>query len=357
MIERQFCSGCGVCGAVCGAGAITMRPDREGFLYPHVDPNLCNGCGRCGAVCPAERPEHPNGGLSCFGARAVNGETRALGSSGGIFPLLASRVIEQGGAVFGAALMEDCSVRHICVRRLEELPRITRTKYVQSDLSQVWDSLRPLAREGPVLFCGTPCQTEAVRAFLGEDREQVILAGLVCYGVPSPGVWARYVRHLERKGGGPLRSFRFRDKRAPHGRACSYQIGEQECLRPLEQDPFCRSYFQNINIRPSCFHCPYCTTQRNCDLTLGDFWGVERIRPGFDDGAGCSLVLCHTSRGERLWEQIREQTQWFACREEDAANPDQPRLRTPVRPSPRRALYMGLYGRMPFPIWLGLLGK
>lgn len=356
MVKRELCTGCGACGAVCQAHAVQMQPDREGFLYPEIDPALCTGCGRCAAVCPAERPGRKGGSRSCFGARAADEAVRGMGSSGGIFPLLASHVLKQGGAVFGAALTEDHTVRHICVRQVEELPRITRTKYVQSDLSQVWNQLGPLTREGTVLFCGTPCQTDAVRSFLGGERERVILADLICYGVPSPGIWKQYVGYLEKKRGGPLGEFRFRDKRAAHGRACSYQAGGREYIYPLWQDPFCQSYFRNVNIRPACFRCPYATMERISDLTLGDFWGIERVRPGFDDAAGCSLILCHTDQGMQLWEEVREQTRWFACGEGDAANPEQPRLRTPTCPSPRRALYMGLYGRVPFPLWLKFWG-
>lgn len=277
-----------------------------------------------------------------------------MGSSGGLFPLLASQILAQGGAVFGAALLEDGSVRHICVRRREELPRITRTKYVQSDLSQVWGQLRPRLEEGPVLFCGTPCQTDGVRAFLGEDRAGIVLVDLICYGVPSPGVWERYVRYLERRYRGVFRGFSFRDKRAEYGRACSLRVGERELVWPLSKDLFCRTYFKNVNLRPSCFRCGYAAAERTSDLTLGDFWGVEGVRPGFDDRRGCSVVLCHTRAGTELWEQVRDQTRWFACREEDAANESQPRLRTPTRPSPRRGLWMGLYGRIPFPLWLRL---
>lgn len=355
LAERKRCTGCGVCGAVCGAGAVRMVPDREGFCYPRVDRRRCTGCGRCTAVCPALRTEERSVPLACFGARAREDGVRAMASSGGIFPLLAGRILDRGGAVLGAALEPDGVVRHICVRRREDLPQITRTKYVQSELSQVWEELPALQRAGPVLVCGTPCQTAAVRAWLGEDRGEVILADLICYGVPSPGIWARYVRYLERRYGGRLEQFVFRDKRAAYGRACSGRIGGREYFRPLSQDPFCRSYFQNVNLRPACVQCQYACVERAGDLTLGDFWGLEQVRPGFDDGAGCSVVLCHTPAGLELWGQVQEQTRWFACRTEEAANPAQPRLREPTRPSPRRGLLMGLYGRIPFSLWLRLL--
>lgn len=357
MTEKEHCTGCGACEAVCPVNAIKMRPDREGFLYPEIDRALCSGCGQCNAVCPVALTEHQKDGHSYYGARVKAEDLRAMGSSGGIFPLLASHILAQGGSVFGAALLPDNTVQHICVRRPEELSKITQTKYVQSDLSRVWDQLRPLSKGGPVLFCGTPCQTDAVRRYLGKDRAKVILVDLICYGVPSPGIWARYVKYLERKHRGKLQAFCFRDKRAEHGRGCSFRVKDREYFYPLSQDLFCLSYFKNINIRPACFHCRYTTAERTSDLTLGDFWGVERIRSDFDDGKGCSAVLCHTPAGEQLWKQVREQTHWFSCQETDIVNESQPRLRTPTKSSSRRTLYMKLYRHIPFPLWLKWLGK
>lgn len=359
MVERGLCTGCGACAAVCGRKAISMESDREGFLVPVVNWALCNQCGRCDAVC------HLNGerGIPAenryFGARAKEEAVRASGSSGGIFPLLARHVLRGGGVVFGASLQEDGAVRHIGVETIEGLPKITKTKYVQSDLSQVWRETEPMLREGrTVLFCGTPCQAAALRAYLGENRDHLILADLICYGVPSPGIWKDYLRFMEKKYAGPFRSFFFRDKRGrDNGRTCALTVGEREYTHPLGRDLFCRTFFKNVNIRPSCYRCRYCTVSRGSDLTLGDFWGVETTKPEFDDGMGNSVVICHTPRGEALWNSVRDETEWFACGEEEAANPMQPRLQTPTAPSPLRGLYMGLYRRLPFSVWIRLFKR
>lgn len=355
MAARELCTGCGACAAICEA--ISMEPDREGFLYPVIDRARCVGCGRCGTVCTQRNAQPPPFPRSYWGAQAREETVRSLGSSGGMFPLLAAQVLREGGTVFGAALQRDGTVRHIGIDKPEDIPRISRTKYVQSDLSQVWDRLDPLLREGRrVLFCGTPCQTAALRAVRNGDRRGLILVDLICYGVPSPGIWADYVRLLEKKYRGDLRTFSFRDKRGrDNGHTAFFEAGGQRKACPLEQDRFFRSYARNINIRPSCFRCPYCTTRRSSDITLGDFWGLGQVRPELDDGMGTSAVICHTAQGQRLWEAVREQTRWFSCREEDIANDRQPRLREPTQPSPRRDWYMWWYRRLPFWLWLRLL--
>ena len=112
-----------------------------------------------------------------------------------------------------------------------------------------------------------------------------------------------------------------------------------------------------MNLRPSCFRCRYCTPDRSSDLTLGDFWGIETVRPGFDDGMGCSAVLCRTEAGEALWRRVRQETEWFACGVEEIANDSQPRLREPTAERPGRGAYMALWRLLPFSLWLRLFRR
>ena len=45
------CCGCNACYTVCPKGAISMVPNRDGFLYPRIDEAVCVRCGRCLRVC------------------------------------------------------------------------------------------------------------------------------------------------------------------------------------------------------------------------------------------------------------------------------------------------------------------
>ncbi len=49
--DKNTCCGCGACRAICSAGAIEMRADEEGFLYPVIDPSKCVRCRKCLQVC------------------------------------------------------------------------------------------------------------------------------------------------------------------------------------------------------------------------------------------------------------------------------------------------------------------
>ena len=130
--------------------------------------------------------------------------------------------------------------------------------------------------------------------------------------------------------------------------------GKEEKAYPLHKDPYIQLYFHNYTIRPSCFQCPFCTTERNSDITLGDFWGVEKIRPEIDDRMGVSLVMTHSEKGEALWSEIRKKCVSFECEKKDIL---QPRLQTPTERPARRAVFMTLYRRLPFPVILWMFRR
>lgn len=349
--EKQSCCGCGACADVCPAKAIRMVPDREGFRYPDLTQAACVRCGRCEAVCPLKAENAPPQENLFFGARSER--LRPGSSSGGMFMILADYVLQRNGAVFGAAFGENMEVVHREAQTPAELEGLRRTKYVQSCMDGVYARIRSLLREGRwVLFCGTPCQVHALKLFLGRPCPTLLLADLICYGVPSPGIWRGYVELLERRHSGKLTAFSFRDKRArDNGHTRSYTIGGQEYAASLDRDLFCKMFFANLSIRPSCHACRYCTPDRESDFTLGDFWGIENVRPDWDDGMGTSLVILHTDRAREVWEQVRSELDWFACERADAL---QPRLAGPTPASRFRSAFMAGFRVLPAPAFFAL---
>ena len=209
--SKEGCCGCGACMAVCPAAAIHMVWDREGFLYPRVDQEKCIDCKRCEKVCPLKQEEQTEQERLYLGVQARDDAIRHTSSSGGMFQILAEYVFRRQGVVFGAAYTEDMRVLHREARNPAELERLKRTKYVQSNLRGVYRKIEAyLKKERWVLFCGTPCQVQALMLYLGQSYDKLLTADLVCYGVPSPGIWGDYVKHLEEKHGGKMTDFSFR---------------------------------------------------------------------------------------------------------------------------------------------------
>ena len=354
--ENAACCGCGACADACPKDAVHMVQDREGFRYPEVDEAKCVSCGRCRQVCPLPRPVPEAVEHTYFGAQAKDDAIRFASSSGGLFPILAQYVLDRQGVVFGAAYDEHMAVVHRAARNIEELEDLKRTKYVQSRLDGVYCQIEALLKAGQwVLFCAMPCQAQALRRFLGHPYATLLVVDLVCYGVPSPGVWERYVEHLQRVHGGRLTSFSFRDKRnRDNGHTCTYTIDGREYVGPLNSDPYCQFFFRNYILRPSCHACQYCTPERDSDVTIGDFWGIEKIRPDIDDGMGTSLVILHTPKAQMVWDAVQGQLRWFQCQREDVL---QPRLTGPTPAPELRDAFMKCCRLLSFPQLLRLASK
>lgn len=306
-VNAADCNGCGACAYSCPTGAISLEPDREGFLYPRIDPARCISCEKCLRLCPHRHP--PRLGASPAAYVAAHADSiRQASSSGGLFTALSDYILKQGGAVFGAVLGEDFTVRHEMAQTPESRDRMRDSKYVQSDIRSCFPAIADCLSAGrPVLFTGTPCQTAAVyRVFSKQEHfDKLLLCDVICHGVPSPEVWRRYVRQLQRETRGTIDRLRFRDKRA--GWACRcVTIDETVRGRPRTRfdDRYFRLYFSGLLSRPACHRCVFTTTERSSDITIGDAWDFADDELPVNREAGLSLVLCSTSKGQAALDAV-----------------------------------------------------
>ena len=311
ITDKAKCCGCGACENVCPQKCIHMQQDEEGFLYPQIDLSCCIDCNACVRVCPVLSPlkvfdQFPQ----AFAVAAKDESLRLNSSSGGIFSLFAERIIEQGGVVFGAAFDDEFQVKHIGIRDRSDLGKLRGSKYVQSRTEQVFSEIkRLLLSERQVLFSGTPCQVAGLKKFLGKEYDGLITVDLICHGVPSPLVWQRYLAYRRKQDGGySPRRISFRQKNFGWKRySVSIEYDDTEYLVDLHHDKFMRAFLANLCLRPSCHQCVFKTVDRVSDITIADFWGIERELPSFDDDKGTSLAIIHSARGEKLFASIQSE--------------------------------------------------
>ena len=298
VTDKSKCTGCTACVTSCPVQCIVMRRDRQGFDYPVANPDICIGCGKCESVCPVINPSDPKQPLSSFAAKLpehVDGS-----SSGGVFPYIAGKVIDEGGVVFGAVLNDDMTVGHAEAETVDEMEMMRGSKYVQSDLYSTFDDVKAYLDQGrKVMFAGTPCQIAGLKSYLGREHDGLLAIDVACHGVPSPGLWSRYVEALGRKYHGNITSVTFRDKTRSwmhYDFVVANASGKYAV--PYMNDPYMALFVQNMTLRPSCYECPVRSGRSGSDITLADMWKVGSLAKELDDDRGTSLVAVNTEKGE-----------------------------------------------------------
>lgn len=316
IAQVEECVGCMSCYAACNSGAVRQEYDSEGFCYPVVDETSCINCGKCVKACPlcntvagAKNPKE------CYAAMAPD-EIRKKSSSGGVFFVLADYVLKQGGYVAGVVFTEDFMAKHIVSNRREDVEKMLSSKYLQSDVSGVYEEIRQLLDTGElVLFSGCACQVAALRTFLGErEYGNLFTVDVVCHGVPSTGVFKNWL--LEQP---EISELSFRDKASlgwDTGTCVRYANGEKKVERNADS-PYIFAFISNWILRNSCYDCHF-KKQKYSDITLGDFWGIN-VYAQFDDGLGTSFVTVNTRKGMNLFGNTQNSLKELATIETAAA--------------------------------------
>lgn len=304
--DKSLCCGCSACVTACPASCIVMRRDKEGFDYPVANPDLCLDCGRCESVCPVLNPMSEAESRDAYAVR-VN-EYVEGSSSGGVFPVLAESVIGDGGVVFGSVVDTDMTVGYFEAEKMDEVERMRGSKYVQSDLYSTYDDVKLYLEEGRrVMFTGTPCQVAGLYKYLGGDHDGLVTLDFACHGVPGPGLWAMYVKALEKKNGSRMKAVRFKDKSKSWRH---YEFTTSFGSREYMDDPYMALFVQDVTLRPSCYNCPASGGRSHSDITVSDLWSVAKVAPVFNDDRGVSGVYVNTSKGDEIFKRcVRDYVQ------------------------------------------------
>lgn len=280
-----------------------MKEDKRGFLYPRVDEETCIGCGLCADVCPVVNVYEARRPKKVLAARNPDEDVRLLSSSGGVFSMLAEKVIENGGVVFGAAFDKEWNVMHKAASTIEELAQFRGSKYVQSVIGDCYDRVQFYLEKGrEVLFSGTSCQIAGLNHFLGGKYSNLLTVEIVCHGVPAPSEWRRLVASL------PAASLiTFRDKTTGwRNFSLTFKDSEGSTLlsQKCSENTFMQDFLGDRIIRDSCFSCPARGGRSGSDIAIADYWGINKVAPELDDNLGVSLVLLETERGAAFFGSL-----------------------------------------------------
>lgn len=316
------CSGCTACFAICPKDAITMQADSEGFKYPVIDKNKCIDCGLCCKVCPLENM-YGNFGedKTSFACRAKDENFAKQSSSGGVFGILANMYLKEQAVIYGAAFDDNWNVCHIRADKKDELKSLYTSKYVQSDIGNTFRQVKcDLDNGKKVLFAGTPCQVAGLKSYLQKDYLNLLSVDFICHGVPSPLVWQRYIIAMEKKLNNKITEVSFRDKEdgwknyyfklsTANGNVFYEKHGE---------NIYMKGFLKDLYLRYSCYDCKFKTLHRASDITLADFWGIEKIIPEINVEKGVSLCWSSSEKGKQVLADVLKRTDYYEVKLREA---------------------------------------
>lgn len=315
--SSEVCCGCGACASICPKDAITQFIDSNGYLLYKVNKEKCVNCGLCLKVCPIQGEKPVNLPVEAFAACSKDKESRKNAASGGVFAAIAAFLLKQGWTVWGAAYENEQSnnVVHTKVSTIKDLPKLQGSKYVQSKTENVFYEIKQDLEKGKkVLFSGTPCQVAALKNYIGKYQNGLVTIDLICHGVPNAEMFNHYIAALEELHMGNISQFSFRDKSFGWGMNASAILTskngkEKKIVIPSKNSSYFNLFLNSQIYRQSCYKCPYAQMSRSGDITIGDYWGIEKEHPELlkkgnmlkEEGISC--VFINSEKGLRLIQE------------------------------------------------------
>lgn len=302
-VKTNQCCGCSACVSVCPKECLTLNADKNGFLQVKLSKHNCIECGLCEKVCPVlNQREEKELEIEAFAVKNTEESQRKNSSSGGVFIALANQVIEEGGVVCGAKFDKDFHLIHDFAQTKEELKPLMGSKYLQSDMKDCYKKVKNyLLQERLVLFVGTPCQVMGLKLYLKKEYDNLLAVEVVCHGVPSPLVWEKYLEEVCKRKKISLNeieniSFRNKDK---SWRVFNLKIeGKEKTIlkESLHDNLYMRGFLQNLFLRQSCHNCPAKNFNSMADISLADYWSIDRFHPEIDDNKGVSAMILYNKK-------------------------------------------------------------
>lgn len=306
ICEKNKCTACGACLNACPKEAITMLEDEYGNIYPSINNKKCINCGLCRGVCPQLNNKTSfHKSTKIYAMYCKNQDVRSESSSGGAATLFYESILEENGVVYGASNL-FCSNKFNFVKVLNknDLYKIKGSKYVHCYTDNIYKDVKEeLKSNKKVLFIGTPCQVDGLKSYLMKDYKNLFCVDIICHGVPSQKLLFDELNNLNIKQK-DINYIIFRDD---NGFTFKVIDSNNKILKEEPSNKIC--YYNNFlegNIyRENCYNCKYAKRERISDVTIGDFWGLDKTSKVYDDEKkGISLIMQNTGKGCTLIKSI-----------------------------------------------------
>ena len=258
-----------------------------------------------------------------FAARTKNRDLLSVSSSGGVFTILSDYFLDRGGAVCCCIYdyNKNLPIFQIITDKLE-IDKARGSKYITSKLGDCFRECEKWLYNNPekeLMFIGTGCQADGFKQYISNDssRNRAFIVDLICYGLPSSLVWTEFL-HKINCDNQPIEHISFKDKRIDWQHPTAYIKTNK---REVDIQKYVNLYYSRYVLRPSCYECPYTAVERNTDITIGDYWGIEKVHPDFYDRLGNSLLILHTEKATAVFEIIRNSLDTFPSNVSECLQP------------------------------------
>ena len=309
ILNMNLCVGCSACVNVCPKGALSLKPDKHGYYCSSIEKDKCVNCGLCAKACPVlEQPENKNLAVpECWEFIAADENLVMQSSSGGIFSLLADEILKRGGYVAGGAWRDDFAIEHIMTDKKEDMPKLRKSKYLQSYLGDIYQQVKEKLDSGKfVLFSGCGCQVAGLKKFLKKEYYNLLTADIFCHYSPSPMFFRKYLEGSFTN----VQDYEFRYKSGDNCWNCRTIRVNDSGIESVRigggEDEYQRVFHSELMMSEHCANCKFQTRQRYGDISLGDFWNIQKRDTSVPHGKGVSCVLVNNEKGRRFFESIPE---------------------------------------------------
>ena len=314
ICAHDDCFGCSLCHDACPVQAISMRND-SGWYRPHIDAGKCINCGACQRICPANHGENIPASLNkpqeCYAAWCKDEARHFESASGGLATILAEKFIAQGGLVVGVVYdKERQEAVHILTDSLMDLSRLAKSKYMQSNKTNLWQKISKESRNRPLLFFGVGCEVNAFKRLMADNINQNFYCiDLLCHGGSSSLLFKEHLRAVA--SGRVVDNVTFRGG----AQDCRFAVYEQGIIIYSEgqfEDVYFAEFMRHSIFAPCCYECPFARQERGGDLTLADFWGLNKEVLAKASGKGTNLCLVNTDKGRYLLDLVKDEIHIFS---------------------------------------------
>lgn len=301
ICDSKKCTACCGCLNICPKGAISMTPDELGRTVAFIDKEKCINCGLCKKVCPVNSEIKGNYPHECYAAWSNNEKFQKSCASGGISTGFAEAVLENLGVVYGT-VFDGTDLVFDKAESLADVEKFKGSKYVQANAGLIYKDVKASLNDSKeVMFCGTPCQVAGLKSYLGKEHNNLLTVDLICHGTPPITYLKEHIKSIMDSN---VSNVTFRGEKD-----FSLTLFKNEKViysKKSQLDAYFTAFLEGIIFRENCYDCPYAKEERVSDITIGDFWELNKKEMKNQHNGRISVVLINTPNGQAFWDKVKD---------------------------------------------------